>query len=54
MLQELNNEERNIITVEDPIEMNIEGVNQVQVNSDIGLTFANVLRSILRQDPNTF
>ena len=52
MLQELNNEERNIITVEDPIEMNIEGVNQVQVNSDIGLTFANVLRSILRQDPN--
>lgn len=52
MLQELNNEERNIITVEDPIEMNIEGINQVQVNSDIGLTFANVLRSILRQDPN--
>lgn len=52
MLQELNNEERNIITVEDPIEMNIESVNQVQVNSDIGLTFANVLRSILRQDPN--
>ena len=52
MLQELNDEERNIITVEDPIEMNIEGVNQVQVNSDIGLTFANVLRSILRQDPN--
>ncbi len=52
MLQELNNEERNIITVEDPIEMNIEGINQVQVNSEIGLTFANVLRSILRQDPN--
>ena len=52
MLQELNSEERNIITVEDPIEMNIEGINQVQVNSDIGLTFANVLRSILRQDPN--
>lgn len=52
MLQELNKEERNIITVEDPIEMNIEGINQVQVNSDIGLTFANVLRSILRQDPN--
>jgi len=52
MLQELNNEERNIITVEDPIEMNIEGVNQVQVNADIGLTFANILRSILRQDPN--
>ena len=52
MLQELNKEERNIITVEDPIEMNIEGVNQVQVNADIGLTFANILRSILRQDPN--
>jgi len=52
MLQELNKEETNIITVEDPIEMNIEGINQVQVNSDIGLTFAAVLRSILRQDPN--
>lgn len=52
MLQELNEEKRNIITVEDPIEMNIEGINQVQVNPDIGLTFANVLRSILRQDPN--
>ena len=52
MLQELNDEERNIITVEDPIEMNIEGINQVQVNPEIGLTFANVLRSILRQDPN--
>ena len=52
MLQELNSEERNIITVEDPIEMNIEGINQVQVNPEIGLTFANVLRSILRQDPN--
>ena len=52
MLQELNKENVNIITVEDPIEMNIEGINQVQVNSEIGLTFANVLRSILRQDPN--
>ena len=52
MLQELNKEEINIITVEDPIEMNIDGINQVQVNPDIGLTFANVLRSILRQDPN--
>ena len=52
MLQALNKEETNIITVEDPIEMNIEGINQVQVNSDIGLTFAQVLRSILRQDPN--
>ena len=52
MLQALNKEETNIITVEDPIEMNIEGINQVQVNSDIGLNFATVLRSILRQDPN--
>ncbi len=52
MLQELNQEGTNIITVEDPIEMNIEGVNQVQVNPEIGLTFANVLRSILRNDPN--
>ena len=52
MLQHLNSEDRNIITVEDPIEMNLEGVNQVQVNSEIGLTFANVLRSVLRQDPN--
>ena len=52
MLQALNKEETNIITVEDPIEMNIEGVNQVQVNSEIGMTFASALRSILRQDPN--
>lgn len=52
MLQALNNEETNIITVEDPIEMNIEGINQVQVNSEIGMTFASALRSILRQDPN--
>ncbi len=52
MLKALNNEETNIITVEDPVEMNIEGINQVQVNAEIGLTFAQVLRSILRQDPN--
>ena len=52
MLQQLNKENTNIITVEDPIEMNIEGINQVQVNPDIGLDFATVLRSILRQDPN--
>ena len=52
MLQTLNTTDTNIITVEDPIEMNIEGINQVQVNSEIGLTFARVLRSILRQDPN--
>ncbi len=52
ILQRLNREDTNIITVEDPIEMNIEGVNQVQTNSEIGLTFATALRSILRQDPN--
>ena len=52
MLQRLNKEDTNIITVEDPVEMNIEGLNQVQVNSEIGLDFAAVLRSILREDPN--
>lgn len=52
ILQKLNKEDTNIITVEDPIEMDIEGINQVQTNSEIGLTFANSLRSILRQDPN--
>ena len=52
ILQRLNTEESNIVTVEDPVEMNIEGVNQIQTNSEIGLTFSNALRSILRQDPN--
>ena len=52
IIQGLNKPETNIITVEDPIEMNIEGINQVQVNSEIGMTFAAALRSILRQDPN--
>lgn len=52
MLQRLNQPETNIITVEDPVEMEIQGINQVQVNSEIGLTFASALRSILRQDPN--
>ncbi len=51
-LQKLNVEGVNIITVEDPVEMDIEGISQVQVNSDIGLDFSTVLRSILRQDPN--
>ena len=51
-LQKLNVEGVNLVTVEDPVEMDIKGVNQVQVNSDIGLDFATVLRSILRQDPN--
>ena len=52
ILQRLNTEAANVITVEDPVEMNIEGVNQIQTNSEIGLTFAAALRSILRQDPN--
>ena len=52
MLSGLNKPETNVITVEDPVEMNIEGINQVQVNSEIGMTFAAALRSILRQDPN--
>ena len=52
ILQRLNNEETNVITVEDPVEMEIEGINLIQVNSEIGLDFATVLRSILRQDPN--
>ena len=52
ILHKLNSEETNIITVEDPIEMDITGINQVQTNSEIGLNFATALRSILRQDPN--
>lgn len=52
ILQHLNTPETNIITVEDPVEMDIAGINQVQTNSKIGLTFATALRSILRQDPN--
>lgn len=52
ILQRLNKENTNIISVEDPIEMDIDGINQIQTNSEIGLDFATVLRSILRQDPN--
>lgn len=51
-LHELNKPNRNIITVEDPVEYHMEGVNQVQVNIKAGLTFATGLRSILRQDPD--
>jgi type IV pilus assembly protein PilB len=51
-LQILNKEERNIITLEDPVEYYVEGVNQSQIKPEIGYTFANGLRSILRQDPN--
>jgi type IV pilus assembly protein PilB len=52
VLAELNNPEYNIVTVEDPIEYQVPGINQVAVKSDIGLTFAESLRSILRQDPD--
>lgn len=51
-LSELNRESVNIITVEDPVEANIAGINQVQVNPKADLTFANTLRAILRQDPD--
>jgi len=49
---EIKSEEVNIITVEDPVEFELDGVNQVQINEKVGLTFPFVLRSILRQDPN--
>jgi type IV pilus assembly protein PilB len=52
VLRELNKPSVNIITVEDPVEYKLEGINQVQVNAKAGLTFANGLRSILRQDPD--
>ena len=51
-LNELNSSEKKIITVEDPVEYQIERINQVQVNTKIGLTFATVLRATLRQDPD--
>ena len=51
-LSELNKEDVNIVTVEDPVEANIDGINQVQVNVKAELTFASALRSILRQDPD--
>lgn len=51
-LSELNTEDVNIITVEDPVEANIDGINQVHVNVKANLTFASALRSILRQDPD--
>ncbi|NLK97134.1 MAG: Flp pilus assembly complex ATPase component TadA [Epulopiscium sp.] len=52
LLSELNDERKNIVTVEDPVEYKIFGLNQTSVNPKIGLTFASVLRSILRQDPD--
>lgn len=51
-LSELNKEAVNIVTVEDPVEADIEGINQIQVNNKVDLTFASALRSILRQDPD--
>jgi type II secretory ATPase GspE/PulE/Tfp pilus assembly ATPase PilB-like protein len=51
-LNELNSPQFNIVTVEDPVEFQIPGINQVPVKKEIGLTFANALRSILRQDPD--
>ena len=52
VLQELNNPEYNIVTVEDPVEYQLVGINQVAVRPEVGLTFAGALRSILRQDPD--
>ena len=52
LLKDLNREDTNIITVEDPVEFSIDGINQVNVNAKAGLTFASGLRSILRQDPD--
>jgi type IV pilus assembly protein PilB len=51
-LSELNKTTENISTAEDPVEFNLEGINQVQMHEEIGLTFANALRSFLRQDPD--
>ena len=51
-LDRLNSPTKNIITIEDPVEYQLKGINQMQVNEKAGLTFANALRSILRQDPN--
>ncbi len=52
MIGELNKEEVNLVTLEDPVEYNIDGINQVQINEKTGMTFASGLRAILRQDPD--
>ena len=52
MIRGLNTPEVNLITLEDPVEYNIDGINQVQINEKVGMTFANGLRSVLRQDPD--
>jgi len=52
LIKEVKDDSVNIVTLEDPVEYKMDGVNQIQVNGDVGLTFASGLRSILRQDPN--
>ncbi len=52
LIQEIKDDTVNIVTLEDPVEYKMQGVNQIQVNTEVGLTFANGLRSILRQDPD--
>jgi type IV pilus assembly protein PilB len=52
LIKEIKDDTLNIVTLEDPVEYKMDGVNQIQVNTDVGLTFASGLRSILRQDPN--
>lgn len=52
ILQEIKDVKVNVVTLEDPVEYKMDGINQIQVNTDVGLTFASGLRSILRQDPN--
>ncbi|MEI7539699.1 MAG: ATPase, T2SS/T4P/T4SS family [Candidatus Saccharibacteria bacterium] len=52
LIKEIKSDSVNIVTLEDPVEYKMDGVNQIQVNTDVGLTFASGLRSILRQDPN--
>ncbi|MDQ3123604.1 MAG: GspE/PulE family protein [bacterium] len=52
LIQEIKDDSINIVTLEDPVEYKMSGINQIQINADVGLTFASGLRSILRQDPN--
>lgn len=52
LIQEIKSDNINIVTLEDPVEYKMDGINQIQVNADVGLTFASGLRSILRQDPD--
>ncbi len=52
LIQELKDDSINIVTLEDPVEYKMDGINQIQVNTEVGLTFASGLRSILRQDPD--